>query len=297
MEEKVPAGVAQGLLCPLLWVRPSCKEFGAWGRGGSHSGSWFGGATGIGAGGHLLPSGVSQEFGGREHKGTLPQTPIRRAAEVGDLEGLNVWNTQLVAGANCSAWGGWLWKVGMWGMGLFSPTKEGKWTMPDKEQPSGSTCTAMPSPEKLLATTRFHLCLPGCLGDTVWEDSGICPHPSVLGREGKSAYWRSTTPFGREHDRALRGNEVLPLLLWWGSILGYGSSRGNPHHSTWGGHAQNTQPAPVGTPMEKAVIEPTTEKRPPNQFVWLGESAPPLQAHGRYQRNSPLIERHEMKAL
>ena len=64
------------------------------------------GTAGIGAGGHLLPPGVSQEFGGREHEGTLPQTPNRRATEVVGLEGSNVQNTQLVAGANHSPWGG-----------------------------------------------------------------------------------------------------------------------------------------------------------------------------------------------
>ena len=32
-----------------------------------------------------------------------------------------------------------------------------------EELPSGSTCTAVSSPEKLLATTQLHLCLSGYL--------------------------------------------------------------------------------------------------------------------------------------
>ena len=40
--------------------------------------------------GHLLPPGVSQEFGRGEHEGALPQTPNRRVTEVGDLEGPSI---------------------------------------------------------------------------------------------------------------------------------------------------------------------------------------------------------------
>ena len=46
--------------------------------------------------------------------------------------------------------------------------------------------------------------------------------------------------------------------VFWG-----GSSRGNPLHSTQGGH---TPEHPASTPMKKATMEPTAKKRPPNQF-------------------------------
>ena len=112
-----------------------------------------------------------------------PKPPNRRVAEVGDLEGSSIWNTQLVAGANHGTWGGWLWKAGTWGMGLFLTPKEGKWTTLGGEWPLGSTCTTVSLLEEFPATARFYLCLLRYLGNPAWEDSGICPGPSVLGRE------------------------------------------------------------------------------------------------------------------
>ena len=109
-KEKALPGAARGLLCPLLQVQPSSKEFGAQGRGGSHQGSQFGRAARIGAIGHLLPPRVNQEFGRGRHEGTFPQTPNRRPKEMGNLEDPDVWNTQLLARVNHGAWGGQLWK-------------------------------------------------------------------------------------------------------------------------------------------------------------------------------------------
>ena len=119
-----------------------------------------------------------------------PQAPNRRVTEVGDLEDLSIWNTQLVVGAKHGTWGGWLWKAGTWGTGLFSTPEEGEWTMPSEEWPSGPTCTTVSLLEEFLAATRFYLHLLGYLGNSVWENGGIHPGPSVLGGEGWSVYWR-----------------------------------------------------------------------------------------------------------
>ena len=158
----------------LEWIQRRC---------GGHWRSQFRGTARIGARGHLLSPGISQEFGGGEHEGTLPQTPYRGVAEVGDLEGSSAWNTQLVAGANHGTWDGWLQKAGMWGMDLFSTSKEGEWIMPGGEWPSGPTCMTVSLPEELSATDGFYLHLSGHLGNPAWEDGGIGPGPSVLGRE------------------------------------------------------------------------------------------------------------------
>ena len=103
-KEEAPPGVAGGLLCSLLWVLPFPEEIRVQGRCCSHWGYQFGRTAGIEARGHLLPPGVSQEFGGGEHEGALPWVPNRRVAEVGDLEGSSVWNTKLMAGANHGTW-------------------------------------------------------------------------------------------------------------------------------------------------------------------------------------------------
>ena len=252
-------------------------------------------ATGNGAQGHLLPPGVGQEFGGGEHEGTLPCTPNRRDTEVGDLEGSNVQNTQLVEGADSGVWGGWPWKVGMQGTGLFSTPEYGEQTMPGEEQPSGSACTTVPSSDKLLATTRFHLYLLGYPGNTVWEDGGIHQGPSVLGGEGQSADWRSTMPFGGEHERALERNGMLPLLLQWGCIPRHGSSRRNPCHSTQGGHTPEHPASTNWHPYEESHHGAHCREEASKPVPCLGESAAPLQVHSCHWRNSSLIKRHEMK--
>ena len=106
MEEVAPPGVARGLPCSLLWVPPFPEEFGIQRRSGSHWGSQFRRTTRIGARGPPASSRSQLEFRRGECEGALPRTPNRRVAEVGDLEGLNVQNTQLVAEANHGTLGG-----------------------------------------------------------------------------------------------------------------------------------------------------------------------------------------------
>ena len=74
-EEMLP-GVTWGLPCSLIWISPVPKEPRVQGRGDGHWRSQFGGATRIGARGHLLSQGVSWEFGGREWEGAPPEPPV-----------------------------------------------------------------------------------------------------------------------------------------------------------------------------------------------------------------------------
>ena len=43
---------------------------------------------------------------------------------------------------------------------------------------------------------------PGLLADTAPEDLGLCKGPSILGREGPTAYPWQALPVGRKHVRA-----------------------------------------------------------------------------------------------
>ena len=228
-----------------------------------------------------------------------PEPPIR-VGEVGDLESLGIWNTQLVAGASHGSWSGWPWKAGMWGIGLFSTSKKDEWMMPGEEWPPGSTCTAMSLPEEFPSAAWLYLCLPGYLGNPAWEDSGTCPCPSVLGREGWSAYWRYTTPFGGECSRAPGRDEVLCLLLRWGCVWWHSSSGGNPHNNTQRRHNREC-PAYTGqSPCEGSHYGHDhgahCGEEASKQVPWLGETATPFQTCSCCWADSPFIERPEAKA-
>ena len=62
---------------------------------------------------------VSWEYGGREQVGTLSWAPSGKVTEGGDVEGISLWNTQLVEGADDETRGGQPQKAGTGRVGLL----------------------------------------------------------------------------------------------------------------------------------------------------------------------------------
>ena len=108
-------------------------------------------------------------------------------------------------------------------------------------------------------------------------------------------------PFSGEHSRALGGDEVLRLLLWWGCIQWYSSSRGNPHNPTqrshsWEHPANSSQPPCEGSHHGHDHGTHCREEAS-KQNPWLGQGATPLQTHSCHWTDSPFIKRPKAKAL
>ena len=111
--------------------------------------------SGVGARGWLPPLGAGQKLRRGEYEDALSQTSNRRVGEVGDLESLDIWNTQLVAGASYGSWSGWPQKIGMWGMGLFLTPAKGEWTTLGREWSPGPNGTAVSSPKEFPAAAQL----------------------------------------------------------------------------------------------------------------------------------------------
>ena len=179
-------------------------------------------------------------------------------------------NTQLVAGANHGAWGGWPQKVSTWHAGLFLPPEEGKWLTQSEEQPSGSTCTTVPLLENFLPPPDS---IFAC--QDIWEIQ--CE--KMVAYAHALQFWVEKFNPPTKGKPCLLVESMIKLQKEMECYLSFSdedvlkgiappeeTSIIPPEEVT----PQSTQPTPAGNPTKEAAVDmtvqSTAEKRPPNKF-------------------------------
>ena len=247
------------------------RGFRIWRRWGGPWRFQFRRSARIEARGWLLPFGASGKFRREECEDALPQTSDRRAGEVGNLERLGIWNTQLVTGASDGSWSGQPQKVGTWGMGLFLTPTKGEWTMLSREWPPGPTSTAV-----CLHQKNFLL-----LPDSIFA----CWDIQEIQQEKTVAYAQTLQFWVEKADLPTAGK---PCLLAWSIVelweemkcyisfsdedvfSGMALPEEPPVTSPKKAMPKGTWPILADPPVKEVTVdvsmEPPAEKKPPNQF-------------------------------